>query len=84
MRDALDLVLTENKLHFDHTQNQKIDPALSWLFKHPTKKIDRTRLESLQMADTIVYAKRKSPVQQSPSKRKQYELYSRNEADSLT
>ena len=86
MKDTLDQALEQNKITFDHSQNQHINPSLPWLYKHPLKKIDHTRLDSSQMAKSIQAASvtaPEDPVIQSA--RRQYPTHQKStrEEDSL-
>lgn len=86
MKDTLDQALEQNRINFDHTQHQHIDPSLPWLYKHPLKKIDHSRLDSSQMAKSIQAASTTAPEDLVlPSGRRQYPVHQKStrEEDSL-
>lgn len=52
MKDALDKALESHKLNVDVTDTFTV-PHMKWLYKHPTKKINKQRLDSQQVSPIL-------------------------------
>lgn len=52
MKDALDKALEDHRLNVDVTDTFT-EPRMKWLYKHPTKKINKQRLDSQQVSPIL-------------------------------